>query len=79
MSRIQTLEDATEEQLEVNADVCAICYSEMINSAKVINQFLIIFCINKTKPFIDKIYYQKHKIFIFYRLPHVDTFFMVDV
>merc|ERR1719367_2327035 len=35
VSRIQTLEDATEEQLKAHADVCAICYSEMINSAKI--------------------------------------------
>ena len=36
VTRIQTLEDATEEQLQAHADVCAICYSEMVTSAKVI-------------------------------------------
>ena len=33
--RIQTLDDATEDQLKAHADVCAICYSDMTTSAKV--------------------------------------------
>ena len=69
VSRIQTLEDATEEQLKAHADVCAICYSEMINSAKVITQFLIIFCIDKINIYNKKFINKKIYILIDYPMP----------
>jgi hypothetical protein len=40
VSRIERLSDATEEQLKVHADVCAICYGDMQVRFESISSFL---------------------------------------